>query len=56
MIYKLQIGPWNLELTEELYEELRFAMNEHEANGFRDGETKFNRVVIIECAGRPVDR
>jgi len=50
MIYRLQIGPWNLDLSEDLYEELRFTMNEHETVGFQDGTTHFGRVTITECA------
>ena len=48
MNFRLQIGPWILTLEDELYEQLRQAIKEHERNGFRDGETRIGRVTITE--------
>ena len=49
MIYRLQIGPWNITLSAELYQQLNEAIEEHESRGFRDGETRVGRVTITEC-------
>lgn len=50
MNFKLDIGPWSLTISNELFRDLEEAINAYNSRGYQDGWAKSGRVHICEVA------